>query len=176
MKRRLLLLTIGLLVAAPGFSQMRPSGTPLTEVFVGASYFRSDISRGNNLAGWQAAVDYNIFKHVGFVLDFGGQYKSVNGTTLSLYEYMGGPRFKYRTGRATAFLEGLVGGNVTRLPFGSSIGRFAAGVGGGLDLNLGRHVAFRVFQIDWIPDERRGEFRHNLRAAVGVVFKLPSTY
>ncbi len=175
MKRRLLLLTIGLLVAAPGFSQMGPSGTPLTEVFAGVSYFRSDITRGNNLAGWQAAIDYNVFKHVGLVLDFGGQYKSVNGMTLSLYEYMGGPRFKYRHGRVTAFLHGLVGGEVTHVPK-STLGAFAADVGGGLDVNVGPRVALRVFQIDWIHDHTRDVWRQNLRGAVGVVFKLPPTY
>ena len=172
MKRHLVLLTLGLLVACPAFAQQRTSGIPLAEVFGGVSYFRAGVTQGSNLAGWQAAIDYNLSKHVGVVLDFGGQYKSVDGTTLSLYQYMFGPRFKHRAGRVTVFAHGLVGGDAAHIP-GSTQGAFAAGLGGGLDVNAGRLVAIRVFQVDWIHDHTRDVWTHNLRGAVGVVFKLP---
>ena len=177
MKRHLLLLTIGFLFARPAPAQMASStpGTTSTEVFAGGSYFRAGISPGTNLAGWQTAIDYNVFKHVGIELDFGGQYKSVNGTTLSLYEYMAGPRFMYRAGRTTAFIHGLLGGDASHVP-GNTQGAFAAGVGGGLDVRVGKSVSIRIIQIDWIEDHTRNVWGQNLRGAVGVVFKLPHMY
>ena len=175
MKQCLLFLTIGFLWIRPASAQMRPPDIPVTEVFAGASYLRAGVGTGTNLAGWQAAIDYNIFKNAGIVLDFGGQYKSVGGKTLSLYEYMGGPVFKYRTKHATAFVHGLVGGDASHIP-GSTLGAFAAGVGGGLDVNVGSLVAIRVFQIDWINDHTQDVWRRNIRGAVGVVFKLPKMY
>jgi len=177
MKRHLLLLTIGFLFARPAPAQMVSSGhsTITTEVFAGGSYFRAGFSPGTNLAGWQTDIDYNLAKHVGIVLDFGGQYKSVEGATLGLYEYMAGPRFMYRRGRSTAFVHGLLGGDVTHVP-GSTIGAFAAGVGGGLDVKVGKFVSIRIIQVDWIDDHTREVWRQNLRGAVGVVFKLPHMY
>jgi hypothetical protein len=177
MKRYLLLLTMGFLFARPAPAQMATSGsgTTTTEVFAGGSYFRAGISGGTNLAGWQTDIDYNVFKHVGIVVDFGGQYKSVDGTTLSLYEYMAGPRFMYRAGRTTAFFHGLLGGDASHVP-GSTQGAFAAGVGGGIDVKVGKHVSIRLIQIDWIDDHTRDVWRQNFRGAVGVVFKLPHMY
>jgi hypothetical protein len=172
MKRRVLLFAFGLLVANPAFAQMRTSSIPLAEVFGGVSYFRAGVTQGSNLAGWQAALDYNLSKHVGVVLDFGGQYKSVDGTTLSLYQYMFGPRFKHRRGRVTVFMHGLVGGDAAHVP-GSTQGAFAAGLGGGLDVNVSSLVAIRVFQMDWIHDRSGGVWTRNLRGAVGVVFRFP---
>jgi hypothetical protein len=172
MRRHVLLFAFGLLVANPAFAQMRTSSIPLAEVFGGVSYFRAGVTEGTNWAGWQAAVDYNLSKHAGVVLDFGGQYKSVAGTTLSLYQYMFGPRFKFRTGRATAFIHGLAGGDAAHVP-GHTQGAFAAGLGGGLDVNVGSLVAIRVFQIDWIHDRTGGVWTRNLRGAVGVVFRFP---
>ena len=172
MRRHVLLFAFGFLVANSAFAQVGTSGIPLTEVFGGVSYFRAGVTQGSNLAGWQAAVDYNLSKHVGVVLDFGGQYKSVDGTTLSLYQYMFGPRFKHRSGRATIFMHGLVGGDATHVP-GYTQGAFAAGFGGGLDVNVSALVAIRVCQIDWIHDHTRDAWTHNVRGAVGVVFKFP---
>jgi hypothetical protein len=172
MRRHVLLFAFGLLVANSAFAQMGTSGIPLAEVFGGVSYFRAGVTEGSNLAGWQAAVDYNLSKHVGVVLDFGGQYKSVAGTTLSLYQYMFGPRFKHRSGHVTIFMHGLVGGDAAHVP-GSTQGAFAAGLGGGLDVNVGSLVAIRVFQMDWIHDHTGGVWTRNLRGAVGVVFRFP---
>ena len=177
MKRYLLLLTIGFLFARPMLAQMASSatGTTTTEVFAGGSYFRAGISPGTNLAGWQADIDYNLSKHAGVVLDFGGQYKSSNGTTIGLYEYMAGPRFMYRVGHTTAFVHGLVGGDASHVP-GSTIGAFAAGLGGGFDVKVGKSVSIRLIQIDWIEDHTRQVWRQNLRGSVGVVFKIPHMY
>jgi hypothetical protein len=172
MKRLILVSAMVLLAASPLAAQRGPGPIPAAEIFGGASYYRSGISNGINFFGWQGAVDFNVHKNVGVVLDFGGQYKRVGGANTTRYEYMGGPRFKYRTKQITAFVEGLVGGESSRLP-GATRGGFAAGGGGGLDVNMGRLVAVRLIQVDSIHVHTQAGWRHDVRAGVGVVFKIP---
>jgi hypothetical protein len=172
MKQRLWALAVGLLLAAPASAQMIPGSVPQTEVFVGASYYRAGVSNGLNLVGWQAAFDYNVHKHVSVVLDLGGAYKTINGTTLGLYQYMIGPRFKKRAGRLTAFAEGLVGGDAAHVP-NHTHGAFAVGFGGGLDVYANRIVSIRILQVDSIHDHTAGVWGHSIRVGAGVVFKFP---
>ena len=172
MKRVLILSAMMVLAASPLVAQGGPVGLPAFEVFGGASYYRNGLSNGINFAGWQGGIDYNVHKNVGVVLDFGGQYKRVNGSNITRYEYMGGPRIKYRTKKVTAFVEGLVGGESARIP-GSSRGGFAAGGGGGFDVNLGRLVAIRVVQVDSIHVHTQAGWMHDVRVGAGVVFKIP---
>jgi hypothetical protein len=171
MKRRMLVLAVGLLAATPAWGQMSP-GIPQVELFLGGSYYRAGVSNGTNLVGWQAAFDYNVYKHVSVVLDLGGAYKTSSGSTLGHYQYMIGPRFKRRAGRFTAFAEGLVGGVVDHTPLLTQ-GAFAAGFGGGVDMNAGRLVSIRLIQVDSIHDHMPGVWGHNIRVGTGVVFNFP---
>ena len=172
MKRCLVVLVLGLLMAAPAAAQGFPAAVPQTEVFVGASYYRAGVTNGLNLAGWQAAFDYNLHKHASVVLDLGGAYKRSNGATLALYQYMIGPRLKARRGRVTAFAEGLFGGDAAHVP-NHTRGAFAVGFGGGLDVSAGRLVSIRILQVDSIHDHTEGIWGHSLRVGAGVVFKFP---
>jgi uncharacterized protein (DUF779 family) len=172
MKRCLAVLALGLLMAVPAAAQRLPMAIPQTEVFVGASYYRAGVTNGLNLVGWQSAFDYNVYKHVGVVLDLGGAYKTTNGTTLGLYQYMLGPRFKARRGRVTAFAEGLVGGDAAHVP-NHTRGAFAVGFGGGFDVYANRIVSIRILQVDSIHDHTEGVWGHSLRVGAGVVFKFP---
>jgi hypothetical protein len=172
MKRRLLVLAAGLLAVAPAWGQALPGDIPQLELFVGGTYYRAGVSSGLNLAGWQTAFDYNVHKNVSVVLDLGGQYKTSSGSTLGVYQYMIGPRFKRRAGRLTAFAEGLVGGAAFHTPSHTQ-GAFAAGFGGGLDLRAGPVVSIRLFQIDSLHDHTPGYWRHDIRVGAGVVFKFP---
>ena len=167
MKRLALSLVLALLGTVSARAQ---AAYPQGEIFAGVSYVRVTYQEGINLYGWQASPDWNVHKRVSVFLDFGGQYQRVPGPYLSsVYEYMIGPRLKYRTRRFTAFVHGMVGGdaaNVTSFTYGG----FAFGGGGGLDVNVGKYVALRVFQIDSIHDITRGVWGH--RGAFGIVFKI----
>ncbi len=77
----------------------------------------------------------------------------------------------YRVGSATGFLHGLVGGVQARALSTSQTG-FAVGPGGGVDVNVRGGIAVRVIQIDFISDHIGGRWGHDLRASVGVVFKV----
>ena len=75
-------------------------------------------------------------------------------------QFLFGPRFSFRRERVTAFAHALFGVNRTHLTgfvanqntFPSvSETDFAMGYGGGLDINAGKNIAIRLFQVDYVP-------------------------
>ena len=49
---------------------------------------------------------------------------------------------------------------------------FAMAFGGGLDVNAGKRVAIRIFQLDYLPSRLAGVWsKKDFRASAGVVFK-----
>ncbi len=170
MKLRFAVLALGAVFASPALAQMAPP-IPQLEVFAGGSYYRAGFSNGINMEGWEAAFDYNLSKHAGVVLDFGGQYDRTPTFTRANYQYLIGPQLKRRTRQFTFFARGLVGGDAVHFP-NSTRGGFAVGGGGGVDLNIGKFAAIRLIQIDSLHNHFGGAWDHNLRASVGVVFKF----
>ena len=95
--------------------------------------------------------------------------------------YLFGPRLNYRHfDRFVPFGEFLIGGargdsNLTGV---SSQRTFTMAVGGGVDIVLWKHVAWRFAQIDYLRTNFAGTFlgsngsQNNLRAATGVVFRF----
>jgi len=153
----LLLLTVLLAVPAMGQNEY-----PKAEVFGGFSYARS---QQENWPGWTASGAVNFHKNAGIVGEFAANYKSfpasyfVTGAPgevkLRSYHYLFGPRFSFRSERATVFAHALFGG--TR--FGLSYEGFGIGpnflsmaYGGGVDVNVGKHAAIRVAQVDLVMD------------------------
>ena len=99
-------------------------------------------------------------------------------------QFLFGPRFTFRRERVTAFAHALFGVNRTHLSgfvanqntFPSvSETDFAMGYGGGVDINAGKNIAIRLFQVDYVP-VRTGllgnPWRQNVRVQAGVVFKF----
>jgi len=88
----------------------------------------------------------------------------------------------------TVFGHFMVGGANSQLRdekgtsgFDESNTEFAMVIGGGLDVNLGKHYAIRAAQFDYVPihtdiNERVGggtsSWLHNTRYQVGFVFKF----
>ena len=157
---------------APG----SPKEYPKAEVFAGGSFLRSE---GQNYAGWQGSVAGNFHRNIGVVGDFGGQYTRMEGVGVSSYQFLLGPRFSVRGERFTAFTHFLGGrANVGAGLEGISV-RFsgpALACGGGVDVNLGKYVAIRVMQLDWVMTRILGEWQtHNVRYGTGVVFRFGGT-
>ncbi|HET7840278.1 MAG TPA: hypothetical protein VFM21_01665 [Terriglobia bacterium] len=171
MKLRGAMLLCGVLFGGPAFAQLAPP-IPQVEWFGGGSYYRLGISGGRNMVGWATALDYNLTKHVGVVLDFGGQYERFTGYTEANYQYLIGPQFKARRRRLTFFARGLAGGDAFHVP-NSTRGGLAVGGGGGVDLSFGRIASIRLIQIDSLHNHFAGNWNHNVRVAAGVVFKFP---
>jgi outer membrane immunogenic protein len=52
---------------------------------------------------------------------------------------------------------------------------FAMALGGGLDLNVSRHIAIRAFQADWLYTQSpngTNNRQNNLRITAGIVFRF----
>lgn len=169
-----------LAVELPVFAQ---DSHPTAEFFGGFSYLpagSADFPR-NDSYGFQASLCGNINRWFGVVADLGGQYgKSSDlgpgwpgvAATTSVYQYMAGPRFAVRRQKFNFFSHALVGrasGHTNLVGFSDSSFAFAGG--GGLDINFGDRLAFRVLQLDYI-----GSFadilEDNVRLGFGVVIKL----
>jgi opacity protein-like surface antigen len=143
---------------------------PKAEIFGGYSLLRNS---GNNLNGWDAQGTLNVAPHFGVTADFSGNYQTLGsvspftGTFISanqrLYNFLVGPRVSTAAGRFSVFGHSLFGvahsslGAGVTLPIigGVSTGltsanAFAMALGGGVDIELSRHVALRAGQLDYL--------------------------
>jgi|SRR5580700_884708 outer membrane protein OmpA-like peptidoglycan-associated protein/opacity protein-like surface antigen len=182
---------------------------PKVEWFLGYSFWRamptSSSNRMGYLHGGSTSVAYNFNRYLGLVADFGGFDNSrltllgptgsetVNSNG-SAYTYVFGPRLSYRRyERITPFAQALFGGvhassvNISGCtgsssctPLGSD-NAFATMLGAGFDLKISRHIAWRVFQGEFLlthfkdpfsanPDERG--WQKNVRFSTGIVFRF----
>jgi outer membrane protein OmpA-like peptidoglycan-associated protein len=168
-----------------------PPPTPAVDLFVGYSYVRFNTNAGTSenfsWHGVTGALAGNINRWFSLVGDFGGyRLKDLPpGVTASAYTYLFGPQFSHRGERWTPFVHALFGAarladvQVTTLPNGSSFfnrsfsqNAFATALGGGIDLNLNRHVGFRLAQIEYLMThftDGNDNRQNNIRASTGLV-------
>ncbi|MBI4482280.1 MAG: hypothetical protein HY652_05255 [Acidobacteria bacterium] len=169
--------------------------TPAWEFFGGYSFQRSDVreyfksspilftfrNQDVNLNGWETSVTENLNRWLGGTLDLSGHYKTPQllGTRSRerMFSILYGPRFSYRTPSVIPFAHVLMGvahAAVRVTPVGphASDLSFAMAAGGGLDVNLGRKAAIRVFQADYFRTNLLGTRQNKYRASAGVVFYL----
>jgi opacity protein-like surface antigen len=162
---------------ALGYSLVRVSSTGFVEQFT--------------QQGASTNIALNFSRHVGIVADFGG-YNNNNIRNLSidntLFTYTFGPRFSYRTDRITLFGDALFGGGhisgsfrFANTPAGNltaeeSNNSFAMVIGGGLDINAGKHFAVRPAQVDYLLTRfnplNESPTQNNLRYSAMIVFKF----
>ena len=175
-----------LLLAMPVFAQGQDA--PKAELFGGYSYLRADDANdGLDIHGWNASFAANLNKWVGLAADFSGHYGDatlVPGTKadLNMHIFTVGPRFSYRgNDRVTPFAHVLVGAARVDSSYLSRLGKiknsdstFALVLGGGLDINANKNLAFRLFQADYVMTRFDGETQNNFRISTGLVLKLGS--
>jgi hypothetical protein len=184
-----LLVVLGLVCAAmPASAQV----TPKLEIAGAYSYVRSNLVSADgccfSMQGGTGSVAYNVSRSIGLVGEVGG-YRSSNakdtGLNLRVYSYVFGPRYSFRKHeRVTPFVHLLLGGGhaggslyngTSSTPGLGSHNAFTMVTGGGIDVNLNRHVALRVLQADYFFSKFRNntnDHQNNLRLSFGVVFRL----
>ena len=149
-----------------GVSAMAQEEYPKAELFGGYQF--THLGPSLNVNGWNAAVNGNINRWVGVTADFSGSYKGGG----HMYTYMFGPAFCVRTKTVTPFVHALFGGT-TIGEGGGNGGAFSMGLGGGMDVNAGRHLALRLLQADWFLLHAGGETaKKNVRVSTGLVFRF----
>lgn len=200
MKRSVCLLALLIAVAVVAPAQTRlpsPADHPKVEFSLGYSYNNLDgqEARRQHGHGGAASFNFNVHPNIGFALDLGAHFGDIEppgigalvtpGFDFKVYQALIGPRFTHRAEEASAFFHVLFGAVDTRMsggtqvpgasgnPFLSGISHtdFAMAIGGGVDVNITRRVALRVFQLDWIP-VFGDPVRHDIRGSVGFTFRF----
>jgi hypothetical protein len=173
--------------------------TPVWEFFGGYTLQRSGVrefykstpslytprDRNANLNGWDVSLTENMNHWFGGTLDIAGHYRTAqvlgSANQERMHSVLYGPRFFYRTHGFVPFVHVLIGvvHAARKVP---SVGphdsgyAFAAAPGAGLDLNLGRKAAVRLFQAEYFHTNLRTEVfgtkPNGYRASFGVVFYL----
>ncbi len=143
---------------------------PRATVFGGYSLLRNG---GNTPKGWDGQATFNLNRYLGLTADIAGTYRPIASVALlpgvsasanqNLYTFLFGPTVTANLGRAAVFGHALFGAARAgssagvSLPIigGVSTGlnnatAFAMAFGGGVDINLTRHIAIRALQLDYI--------------------------
>lgn len=176
-----------------------------TEVSLDASLFvfypAKGLTGARNLYGGGGSFVYNFRKHIGFKSEFQGYLSSTakfhlnpptvpSSTTVSsqanLFTYMFGPQVSFAKQNVRVFGEALFGGAHTNTyanfqkasgvtGVAPSNNGFAMAFGGGVDLGISAHVAFRLAELDYVRTQYNWEalgFQHqnSVRYQSGVVF------
>jgi outer membrane protein OmpA-like peptidoglycan-associated protein len=182
---------------------------PRLELFVGYSFWQATPETNRNrilyLNGGSASVAFNFTSHVGVVLDIAGFGDSkvrlpLNGIPpTAVYDasgnvltFMAGPRVSFRHDRITPFGQVLFGSVLaSAVTVNGCTGTFGAcrplaeeraygaTAGGGLDLTLSRHIALRLFQLEYLFTGFRNaasptgmkSWEGNIRISTGIVFR-----
>lgn len=151
---------------------------PKAEVFGGFSYLHIDTSGFSgveaNHYGWTAAATFNANRWFGIKADLSGHYKEVApATSFNSFTAVFGPQLTYRAQKASPFVHALFGLNHVSIA-GVGDSAFAAALGGGLDVDVTKNVAFRLAQVDYLMTRHLGTTQNNVRVSTGIVFKLGS--
>jgi outer membrane protein OmpA-like peptidoglycan-associated protein len=109
-----------------------------------------------SLRGAGATVTYNFSRWLGLTGDISGHWGNGDSTlaerieNVDFYNLSVGPKITFRSRHFSPFLEALVGEHrLTSDLFGADDEVGFMG-GGGLDLNLNRHIAWRMFRADFV--------------------------
>jgi hypothetical protein len=115
-----------------------------------------DIRRG---AG--ATLTYDFTRVLGLTADVSGHWSPSGATEAerisrsSFYNASIGPKFTLRTRHFSPFAEGLVGAHRLTPELFSPDVRVGIMAGGGLDWNVGKHVAIRIARADFVFSSHR---------------------
>ncbi len=179
---------------------------PKVEIFFGYAYANVNLGAeaavfhpsGQNYNGVQSDLKMNLSKHVGLLMDLGGEYGSSTirdplgyepKLNITHIQYLLGPEFATRRQKVDVFAHTLIGFTCASLNElkGYSPGVYADypdyvalvhstslafGVGGGIEKNWRDFVAVRVIEVDYIPAHANGNWQSTIRAATGMTVRF----
>ena len=194
--KKLLLLAAMLFVAS--MSAYAQDEYPKFELAGTFNFVRADIDVFGNesIYGYGVGAQYNANKYFGVVTEWTAAHGTSgpativqDGVNYNIPEFytrvqtlLVGPRFSYRPKAVTVFGHWLLGAGTNKVDWGigsATKWQFAMAIGGGVDVNVGRHFAIRAVQIDWLPihsnlDNLEGasNYLNNVRYQFGGVIKF----
>ncbi len=173
MRKVLLVCFVGLGLGTLCFGQ----NAPKWELFGGYSHSLADVSRNTlNLDGVHVSAAENMNNWFGGLLDFSAHLTSVNGKVVDNETIGFGPQVAYRKMPSLTpsahVLVGVIRGSEGYLLNSVPGTHFGLIAGGALDYKIGRRVAFRVVQADWVRSKFQGLGRNNIRISTGLVLRI----
>lgn len=114
-----------------------------------------------NPRGAGASVTYDFNRWFGLTLDGSDQWGSGETTIAKTIDDAGlgnisfGPKVTFRRKHFSPFLEGLVGVHRLTPEAFHDVDRLGFLLGGGLDINLSRHIALRLLRADFVMSSYR---------------------
>jgi hypothetical protein len=164
--------------------------TPKVEIGLNYSWLHVnsanfDYQRTGN--GGSGYLEYNVSRVLGLVADFGGYANTRTGINDKALTYLFGPRFNLRHfERFTPYLQFLFGGaHAWSGPndLQQTQDSFATAAGGGLDVNLSKHISIKPIQVEYVMTQFDsaalggstkdfGNHQNDIRYSGGVVFKF----
>jgi hypothetical protein len=161
------------LFAIPMSAQLIPSGN----VYAGVSYGQFENAGVNKQSyhGWNGSVEaipFARYSYAGLVFDASGFYrKGVDGTLITQYNFLAGPRLAYSYGKWRPFVH-VLGGLQRVKSDGNTYSHAALDVGGGLDYKLFfKNFSWRV-QGDYIRTHYASANESAFRASTGIVWRF----
>lgn len=162
---------------------------PKREVDIAFTYLaqRSNLTPGQFFWRQGGAFELSAEAYHGFGLAMniaGSTATNINGTGVDLntLSTTAGPRYTWHRRKVAVFGQGLIGeshawNSLFPQTGGavSSFDSFALQVGGGLDLHVGRHLAVRPIQADWVRTQfpnATTNVQNDLRLGTGVVIRI----
>jgi hypothetical protein len=137
-----------------------PLAAQRAEIFGGYEYLNIGNNNTNGIGlasqgfnGWNLALTGKLNRFFGVEGDFAGTYASVDGVSLHVYTYTGGPVLFMPAPRIRPFVHVLFGGvQMTGSESATSVSwnGFTTMFGGGVDAKISRALAIRVAQVDWL--------------------------
>jgi len=160
--------------ATPAAAQDGPA--PKVELYGGYSFFQPDsdihgqrpgalLPLSSRLEsaprGFGGSLTLNFNRWLGLTLD-GSHHWCCDGTTLAsrlsragFSNFSAGPKVTFRSKRVSPFFEVLVGAHRLEPQAFRDITKLGFMFGGGLDVNLSRHVALRLVRVDYVYSNYR---------------------
>jgi len=114
-----------------------------------------------NPRGAGASATYNFNRWFGLTLDTSDHWGSGESTIAKKIDDAGlfnislGPKVTFRSHRFSPFLEALVGDHRLMPEAFHHVNKLGFLFGGGLDINLSRHVALRLIRADYVMSSYR---------------------
>ena len=128
--------------------------------------------------GGSGYVAYNVNKALGLVVDLGAYNNGTND--FKTFSYLFGPRYNMRHSQFVPYAQFLFGGNyacANSTASGSIVSTtqngFATAAGGGLDIQLTQHIAFKPIQLEYLMSQLphlgtgTNSIQNNLRYSAG---------
>ncbi len=163
------------------------------DIYAGYSHNRVDVGDTGGLTseregfnGFEVAVKGSVGRYVGLKGDYAFHRKSFSETfegmtfdiDATLHNLLGGVEIKdnSKETRVKPFAHFLAGFAHAKLDanfagVSESDTGFAAVIGGGIDIRLGKRADLRIIQFDYNPSRLFDETQHNYRIGVGIVFR-----